>query len=280
MRFDALTHILPRYFVDHRDDVVRKDATFAELFGTNPSARIGSAEDLIASMDSAEVDVSVVAGFGWTNLEVARRSNDYLLESAAACPDRLVPACSANPLWGDAAVREIERCFDAGARAVGELHADTQGWRDRDGAELDDLMQVTASRDGITIVHGSEPFGHRYSGKGSMTPDRLHALARRYPNNRFVFAHFGGGLPWYSMMPEVGSDLLNVWYDTAAALYLYQSNIYSATVSTVGADRLLFASDWPLISQARALRHIASDDRLDALDEARITGGNAAALFA
>ena len=279
MRFDALTHILPRYFVDHRDDVVRADATFAELFGTNPRAQIGSAEELIASMDAAEIDMSVVAGFGWTNREVARRSNDYLLESVAAHPSRLVASCSANPLWGESAVREIERCFDAGARAVGELHANTQGWHDRIGAELDGFMELTASRGGITIVHGSEPFGHRYSGKGSMTPDRLHRLARRYPSNRFVFAHFGGGLPWYSMMPEVGSDLSNVWYDTSAAVYLYQSKIYSATVSSVGADRVLFGSDWPLIGQVRALRHIASDDGLDVSDVDKITGGNAAALF-
>lgn len=279
MRVDALTHILPRYFADHRDDVVRADATFAELFGSNPSARIGSAEELIASMDAAEIDVSVVAGFGWTDLEVARRSNDYLLESVAAYPGRLVTCCSANPLWGEAAVREIERCFGAGARGVGELHADTQGWQDKIGTDLDDFMEVTASRGGITIVHGSEPFGHRYSGKGSMTPDRLHSLARRYPRNRFVFAHFGGGLPWYAMMPEVGSDLSNVWYDTSAALYLYQSKIYSATVSAVGADRLLFASDWPLIGQARALRHIDSDDGLGASDMDKIKGGNATALF-
>lgn len=279
MRVDALTHILPRYFVNHRDDVVRRDATFADLFGSNPSARIGSAEDLIASMYAAEIDVSVVAGFGWTDVEVARRSNDYLLESAAAYPDRLLACCSANPLWGDAAVREIERCIDAGARGIGELHADTQGWQDWIGAELDDFMEATASRGGITIVHGSEPFGHRYSGKGSMTPDRLHNLARRYPRNRFVFAHFGGGLPWHAMMPEVGADLSNVWYDTSAALYLYQSNVYSATVSAVGADRLLFASDWPLIDQGRALRHIDSDDGLGASGLDKITGGNAAALF-
>lgn len=279
MRFDALTHILPSYFVERRDEVARADVTFAALFGSNPKARIGSADELIASMDAAGIDVSVVAGFGWTDQDVARRSNDYLLESAATHPGRLVACCSANPLWGDAAVRELERCFDAGARAVGELHADTQGWRDRIGGELDDFMEFTANRGGTTIVHGSEPFGHQYAGKGSMTPESLCGLARRYPSNRFVFAHFGGGLPWYAMMPEVGADLSNVWYDTSAALYLYQSNVYSATVSAVGADRLLFASDWPLIGQARALGHVESDEGLTLSDTGRITGVNAARLF-
>lgn len=279
MRFDALTHILPSYFVEQREEVAQSDATFAALFASNPKARIGSADDLVASMDVAGIDVSVVAGFGWTDQEVARRSNDYLLESVAAYPGRLVACCSANPLWGDAAVRELERCFDAGAKGVGELHADTQGWRDRIGNEIDDFMKITESRGGVTIVHGSEPFGHRYAGKGTMTPERLYGLARRYPSNRFVFAHFGGGLPWYAMMPEVRADLSNVWYDTSAGLYLYQSNVYSATVSAVGADRLLFASDWPLIGQTRALGHVKADEGLTPSDAGKITGENAAGLF-
>ena len=279
MRIDALTHILPRYFADERDDVVRRDRTFAGLFGSMPRARIEQAGQLIASMDDAEIDVAIVAGFGWTDLELARRANDYLLESVAKHAKRLIASCSANPLWGDAALDELDRCFRAGATCVGELHADTQGWRERIGTELDDFMALTASKGAVTIVHGSEPFGHTYPGKGTMTPDHLHSLARRYPANRFVFAHFGGGLPWYSMMPEVGSALSNVWYDTAATPYLYQSNVYSTASAAVGADKILFASDWPLISQRRALRHIGSDDRLDAIDFGKIVGKNAADLF-
>lgn len=279
MRVDALTHILPRYFATEREDIVRRDRTFGELFGSSPRARIESAEGLVASMDDAELDVAIIAGFGWTDLQLARRANDYLLESVAAHPKRLFASCSANPLWGQAALDELDRCFRAGARCVGELHADTQGWRSHFGTELDDFMSLTASRGAVTIVHGSEPFGHIYPGKGAMTPDRLHRLAHRYPSNRFVFAHFGGGLPWYSMMPKISSDLSNVWYDTAATPYLYQSNVYSAASAAVGADKILFASDWPLISQRRALRHVESDEHLSAIDNAKIVGKNAADIF-
>ena len=279
MRVDSLTHILPRYFTENRDAIIRKDLTFAELFGPAPNAKIGSAEALLNSMGDADVDMSVIAGFGWTDLETARRSNDYILESAAAHPDRLVACCSVNPRWGQAAIEEANRCLTAGAKGIGELHAGTQGWGNRIGDELDDLMAIAAEFDAVVIVHGSEPYGHEYPGKGSMTPDRLHRLASRYPSNRFVFSHMGGGLPWYAMMPEIGSALDNVWYDSAATPYLYQSNVYSAAVTAVGAGRVMFASDWPLIGQRRAIRHLETDDRQSLADRERLMGLNAARVF-
>lgn len=279
MRVDSLTHILPRYFAEHRDAIIRKDLTFAELFGPAPNAKIGSAEALFNSMDDADVDMSVIAGFGWTDLETARRSNDYILESAVANPDRLVACCSVNPCWGQAAIEEANRCLTAGAKGIGELHAGTQGWGNRIGDELDDLMAIAAEFDAVVIVHGSEPYGHDYPGKGSMTPDRLHRLASRYPANRFVFSHMGGGLPWYAMMPEIGSALDNVWYDSAATPYLYQSNVYSAAVTAVGAGRVMFASDWPLIGQRRAIRHLEADDHQSLAVRERLMGLNAARVF-
>ena len=279
MRVDSLTHILPRYFVDNRDEMVRRDMTFAEIFGMSPNAKIESCESLLDSMDDAEVDVAVVAGFGWTDVDAARRANDYLLESAAKHRDRLVACCSVNPLWGDVALDEVARCLSAGAKGIGELHADTQGWSNNIGQELDDLMSSLSEFDAVAIIHSSEPYGHAYPGKGGMTPDRLHHLASRYPVNRFVFSHLGGGLPWFAMMPEIRSALHNVWYDTAAVPYLYQSNVYAAAVAAVGADRLLFASDWPLIGHSLAMRHVESDSNLSDADRQRVMGINAAEVL-
>ncbi|MXZ03878.1 MAG: amidohydrolase family protein, partial [Chloroflexi bacterium] len=176
MIIDALTHILPPYFNEHRDEALARDRTFAELFA-DPKARIAQAEHLLEEMDRSEVERSVVAGFGWTDLDLAKRSNDYLLESATRHPDILIPLCSVNPLWpGDDAPKEAERCLNFGARGIGELHADTQGWGDPPYDRLDDVLFVAReyvdSRNKIAfvVVHGSEPLGHTYPGKGAMTP--------------------------------------------------------------------------------------------------------------
>ena len=256
MIIDGLTHILPPYFIEHRDDALARDRTFAELFA-NPKARIAQAEILMDEMGRSGVDRSVIAGFGWTDQELARRSNDYILESAARYSDQLIPVCSVNPFWdGDAAALEAERCLQSGAVGIGELHADTQGWVDVPYEILDDLMSVVRKHNAVVIVHASEPVGHNYPGKGTMTPRKLLRLATTYPDNRFVFSHFGGGLPFYIQMPEVAQALSNVWFDSAAAPFLYEPGVYRTAVDIVGASRVMFASDFPLLSQRRTLKHL------------------------
>lgn len=259
---DALTHILPPYFSDYRDDALERDRTFAELF-SNPKARIVQVEHLLEEMDRSGVERSVIAGFGWTDVELAQRSNDYLIECATRFPGILIPLCSVNPLWpADLAPKEAERCFKAGVRGIGELHADMQGWVEPPYDRLDDVMAVVRdyvarhNRILFVVVHGSEPLGHTYDGKGTMTPDRLVQLAQRYPDNAFIFSHFGGGLPFYRHMPEIDEILGNVYFDSAASPFLYSSEVYATVDDIVGGSRLFFASDFPLLSQKRALDHL------------------------
>ena len=266
MIVDALTHILPPYFNEHRDEALARDRTFAELFA-NPKARIVQAEHLLQEMERANVDRSVIAGFGWTDQELAKRSNDYLIESAIKHPDILIPLCSVNPLWpDDAAPKEAERCLNFGARGIGELHADTQGWVEPPYDALADTMSVAReyadnrNKIAFVVVHGSEPLGHTYPGKGTMTPDRLLRLAEQFPDNDFIFSHFGGGLPFYKHMPEVNSALDNVVFDSAASPFLYEPDIYATVENLIGSDRIFFASDFPIMTQRRALDHLRKSE--------------------
>ncbi len=252
---DSHTHILPDEFRSDRDRIARADATFGALFAS-AEAKTASAEDLIASMDAAGVVASVAAGYGWTDIGVARLANDYALASAKKYPKRIIPFCSVNPLWGQSAAQEVRRCAEVGARGIGELHADTQGFASGDPAVLKRLAPVmkAARSFGLPVlVHASEPVGHVYPGKGTFTPDRLVALPSAYPDNAFIFAHFGGGLPFYAHMPEVAKLLRNVYFDSAAQPFLYDQRVYRSALTALGSRRVLFGSDFPLVSQTRAL---------------------------
>ena len=66
MIVDFHTHVLPDEFRRERARILRADATFAALF-SDPGARIAPYAELIASMDDAGIDVSVVLGYGWTD---------------------------------------------------------------------------------------------------------------------------------------------------------------------------------------------------------------------
>ena len=74
---------------------------------------------------------------------------------------------------------------------------------------------------------------------------------------RVVAAHWGGGFPFYELMPEVQTAAANVWYDSAASLYLYRPEIFPTVARIAGPRKILWGSDYPLIAQARMLGYRA-----------------------
>ena len=277
LTIDTCTHILPEAFVSGRERVARADNTFRSLF-TDSKARFAHTNDLVESMDGAGIDVSVCAGFGWTDPEIAHQSNDYNLEAARSHPDRLVAFCSVNPLWGEDAVAEVRRCHEAGAKGIGELHPDTQGILDADLAALAPVLDTAKELEMPTLIHASEPVGHRYPGKGAVTPELLMVLVNAFPNNNFIFSHFGGGLPFYGLMPEVKSALKNVYFDSAAFPFLYRPEVFDVATKAIGSEKILFASDFPLVAQKRALDEF-TDSGLDTEQTQLVRGANAAELL-
>jgi hypothetical protein len=274
---DTCTHVLPQAFASNRDRISCADRTFRALFA-DPKAKFAQIDDLVASMDEAGVGVSVCAGFGWTDPEVARESNNYNLEAARLHPGRLVAFCSVNPLWGEDAVAEVRRCHEAGAKGIGELHPDTQGILDADLASLAPVLVAARELEMPVLIHASEPVGHGYPGKGTATPELLMALVKAYPNNTFIFSHFGGGLPFYGLMPEVKSALKNAYFDSAAFPFLYRPEVFDVAARAIGVDKILFASDFPLVAQRRALGEFERSG-LSAKDSLAVRGGNAVGLL-
>ena len=222
--------------------------------------------------------MSVCKGFGWTDPGIARESNDYNLAAARSHPDRLVAFCSVNPLWGEDAVAEVHRCHEAGARGIGELHPDTQGILDADMSVLAPVFDAARELGMPVLMHASEPVGHGYPGKGTVTPELLMAVVNAFPNNRFIFSHFGGGLPFYGLMPEVKSALKNVYFDSAAFPFLYRPEVFDVAARAVGAEKILFASDFPVVTQQRALKEFELAG-LDPEQSRLVRGANAAQLL-
>jgi predicted TIM-barrel fold metal-dependent hydrolase len=68
-----------------------------------------------------------------------------------------------------------------------------------------------------------------------------------------VAAHWGGGFPFYELMPEVRSAAANLWYDSAASAFLYRPEVFSVVARCAGAEKILWGSDYPLLAQRRML---------------------------
>ena len=277
MIIDFHTHIFPPWLRERRDEYIKVDPCFSLLY-SQPKARIATAEELIASMDEAGIDLSVVLNAGWVSQELCVKTNDYILDSVSRYPKRLVGFCSVQPRAGDAAIAELERCAKAGARGIGELRSDVQGFDLADETTMKPLVDAALKHDLIFVSHSSEPVGHEYSGKGSITPDILYSFITAFPNLKLVCAHWGGGLPFYALMTEVAKALANVFFDTAATVFLYKPEIFEQVSRIIGSDKVLFGTDYPLMHQNRVIAQIQSS-QLPEEDKARILGANAQKLL-
>jgi len=273
---DFHTHIFPPWIKQQREEYAKRDPCFSLLY-SEPKAKLATAEELIASMDEAEVDISVALNIGWVSHELCVETNNYILDSVARYPERLVGFCCIQPAAGHAAIIELERCAEAGARGIGEMRPDVQGFVFT-GDTMKSLVDVALRHDLIFLTHSSEPVGHQYIGKGSITPDILYSFILSYPNLNIVCAHWGGGLPFYALMPEVAEALTNVFFDTAASIFLYRPQIFPRVSDIIGSNKILFGTDYPLISQSPIIAQIRYSD-LTEEDKNDILGRNAQKLL-
>ena len=274
---DFHTHIFPPHVRDHREDYLKRDATFAEMY-TSPKAKLATAEDLLGSMDGASVDVSVALGFAWGEQQLCVEHNDYLLDAAARSNGRIIPFCTINMASDESAVTaEVKRCAAAGARGLGELRPDSQAW-DLNGESGNRLAALAGEHGFVLLFHVTELGGHEYPGKNGLTLGSFYRFATEHSSLRIVGAHLAGGLPFSTSLSNVASRLAHVYADTAARRFLYEDAVYARLKSTIGHERVLLASDYPLVSQSAQIdevRRLVSDEK----GQAAILGGNAQRLL-
>jgi uncharacterized protein len=277
---DFHTHVFPPDVRDRRDDYIRREPTFAEMY-TNPRAEIATAEDLLASMDESSIDISVALGFAWRDPQMVSRHNDYLLDAAAKSHNRILAFCTVNMADPNAA-NEIERCANAGARGLGELRPDSQGWPL--SGEVGETLAALSRRFGLMLLfHVTEPDwitsvhapqrNRSYPGRTGCELKSFRDFTEEHYELPIVGAHLGGGLYIDVLVP-----LTNPFVDTAAQPFLYPGEQTIAVLEAIPSDRVLFGSDYPLITQSRQIAEL----RAAIPDEARLEaalGGNAEALI-
>lgn len=277
MVIDFHTHIFPPWIKGKRSEYIRRDPCFSLLY-SNSKAELITAEELIVRMDDNEVDMSVVLNIGWVSQDICVETNNYILEATSKYPDRLVAFCAVQPKAGDVAINEMVHCAEAGAKGLGEMRSDVQGYSLTDSMLMEPLISEAVKHGLIFLTHSSEPVGHQYTGKGNITPLLLYSFIQKFPELKVVCAHWGGGLPFYALMPEVGDALANVFFDTAATVFLYRAQIFKQVSGLIGSDKILFGSDCPLLEPSQVITQIRAAN-LNNEEMVEILGANAKKLL-
>jgi predicted TIM-barrel fold metal-dependent hydrolase len=227
------------------------------LMGDNPSGTTiqgwVTVEQLLADMDEAGVDKVVMQGIYFRHHRTCVIQNNWYIDWRSRFPDRLLGFATVQPLAGREALAEARRAIDRGLVGIGEILPAAQGHSIRDDAFLA-VVELAIELDVPLCLHGAEPVGHDYPGR-AQTPLRDYVwLAEQYPDLKLILAHLGGLLPFYELNRSVKNSLRNVYYDTAAVPLLYRPDVYRAAVQVVGAEKLLYGSDYPLLIYPRRTR--------------------------
>jgi len=277
MIVDFHTHIFSKDIRENRDKYFPSESAFKLLYSSDKSRLVG-AREIVDAMDEQGVDVSVVFGFPWQNAETFKKHNDYIIESVEKYAGRLVGLGCFDPFSADAGAEAL-RCIEGGLSGIGELAFYQSGIDEACIEKLIPVMDICLDRDLPILIHTNEPVGHVYPGKSPNTLKEIYNLVKRFTENKIVLAHWGGGIFFYNLLKrEVKETFENVYFDTAASPFLYDAEIYLLAKQTIGTNKILFGSDFPLLKPERYFKEL-DDAGLSEDDQKMICGLNAAQLL-
>ncbi len=219
-----------------------------------------------------------------TNKDVADWVNDY--------PQTLIGFGSVNLSkdrdYVERTLTEITRLKLAGIKFLPHAQFFNPATNDHMGMVFDYCRQSGA----IILSHsgcGPGPFEIVELSRNSR-PNRWESWARKYPDVPIVFAHFGAysqEIPgiWLFEVLEMGKKYSNIYADLAAVEWLLDREIVVQEIrKTIGFDRILFASDYPLplkagVSWIYLVSALRANMHLTQKEKRKVLGGNAARLL-
>jgi predicted TIM-barrel fold metal-dependent hydrolase len=243
---------------------------------------------LLRAMDRAGVEQGVMLGWYWERQETCELQNGWFIDWVRQHPDRLRGFATVQPNSGQRGLDNVRAALDAGLCGIGELLPQAQGFRFTDEAWAR-LVALAVERRVPINLHVTDPVAVGAGAGVKATPlEDYVRLTRDFPAATFILAHWGGGLPFYELNPRIRAAFRNVYYDTAASPLLYDPGVFRRVVDLIGAERILFGTDYPLLCFPRQTRepefgrHLAevAAAGLTEAERAAILGGNLLRLLA
>jgi hypothetical protein len=226
----------------------------------------GTVGGLLASMDRAGVDRSVVAPVATKPSQVAG-INDWV---AALLDNRIVRFGAMHPALDDPAA-EIARIATLGIRGI-KLHPQHQEFLPAE-PRMSAIYRAAQEHGLIVLFHaGSYVVDYPHEAR----PADFVPVLDAYPDLTFILAHMGGFRRWDEVREHIcGRD---VYLDTAYVPRHLPDDEFLALARAHGTDRVLFGTDGPWADAAAEIEYLSGMGFTSPELEA-ILGGNAERLL-
>ena len=226
--FDVHCHVYP-------DAIAHRAAQSIGEFYNIPMQMSGTLSELLSRGTAAGISRFVINSAAVTPSRV-HAINDYLMQSAASDPEKLVGFGTMHPECTDVA-DELDRLKAGGLCGV-KLHPDFQHFC-LDDEKAIAMFEAMAARNLPALIHTGDS-RYPYS-----EPARMARVLDKVPNLRVICAHLGGWSVWTQAWQALAGRP-GVWVDTSSSLYAIQPDEAAQVIRRYGADRVFFGTDYPM----------------------------------
>lgn len=193
----------------------------------------------------------------------ARISNEEVAEDAARHPDALIPFASVDPMRGKMGAREVRRLVNSYGVQGFKFHPSAQGFYPNDRAAYA-VYEAIAEAGVPAIFHsGQTGVGAGLPGGGGIRlkysdPMFLDDVAVDFPSLPIVIAH--PSFPWQDNALAVATHKPNVYIDLSGWSPRYFPPQLVKYANTLLKHKILFGSDYPVITPERWLKDFEALD--------------------
>jgi len=203
-------------------------------------------EHIIETMDYLGVDRLCLSHFLGCLIDCPG-GNDLLAEAVGQYPDRFIGQITINPNCPDEILPELDRCRNRHGMRLAKLHP---VFHDQpvDGKGYEAFWRYAEEMDMIVLVH-------TWESDSNCGPELFGRVAREHPRAKIILAHAGVTQKGCQQAISTAKKHDNLYLDTASSQP--HLGMIERFVREVGADRVLFGSDIPLLEPAAQLGRIA-----------------------
>jgi predicted TIM-barrel fold metal-dependent hydrolase len=238
---DIHTHTYP-------DAIAAKAKVALEKFYEFTCEGSGTVDDLAESSEKAGVSGMLMLSVA-TNAHQIKKVNEFAKISLDKMLDRGFEAAAFAGIHQECPdfAEDLDHIKDLGLSGI-KIHPDIQGV-DIDDRRMYELYSMMEGEFPLYLHMGDDRPQYRFS-----EADKLIKIMKEFPRLKVIAAHFGGYMAW-----ERAGDLLkagkdNIMFDTSSALWAMTTEIGNGLISTIGTEKLMFGTDYPVMHAENELK--------------------------
>ncbi len=254
MIIDFHTHAFPDY-------VAAKAIPSLESAGKIKAFTAGTLSSLLASMDEAEIETSVICSIA-THPSQFKSILDW---SARVVSERIVPLPSIHPA-DKLLVERVQQVKDGGFSGI-KMHPYYQSFS-LDEKRLFPLYEALVEYDLMIAVHCG--FDIAFPRTRVADPQKILAIKSTFPKLKLIATHFGG----WKMWDEVAEHLIGkeIYLETSFAFQYLPRETIRRMLNSHPDEFILFGTDSPWDDQKSCVQQVRDLELSSHLEEALLFG--------